>query len=131
MAVHVAELIERALEAGLSFSVEGDALRLTGPKRAAALVEELRPHKDAILAALQHPRSEDEAVAALQATLGRIYAAYGAGPQPHYDGRWQRIEGQLDRLIAEGHWPAFERALAAYERFAMQALQDFKAAVPA
>lgn len=51
-------LLNRAERAGLRVVLDGDALRVHGPKDAAGIVDELRRHKDDIIAAWWSWQSE-------------------------------------------------------------------------
>lgn len=60
-------LLAEAAAAGLTVEVDGDRLRVTGPKSAAAIVRRIAEHKAAILAGLARKRASRLACAARNA----------------------------------------------------------------
>tara|TARA_R100000306_G_scaffold61310_1_gene63496 strand:- start:613 stop:1035 length:423 start_codon:yes stop_codon:yes gene_type:complete len=69
-------LLQRAEEAGLTVTRNGEHLRIRGPKSAESIVKELSRHKNDVLAALEHKDSpEDELRARLRKGVEWFIAA--------------------------------------------------------
>jgi hypothetical protein len=121
------ELLERARQAGLTVRAEGGTLVVEGPKRAAAIAEELLEHKAELLALLVEPERWDEALADAwpAITLERIGKLHDElAPDCNIDTiEWDQAEAVVNAAYAMRNRQALRNALDDYEVFARQAFE--------
>jgi hypothetical protein len=98
----VLTLLREAREAGLHVQVEGDKLKVEGPRTAAPIVERLREHKAEVLAVLRGPCCRTcEPRAGPPIDIGDGCGLHHVTPE--MVARWWGLAESMDRTVSVCH----------------------------